>query len=91
MPPVYDTYAAVRRLVEAGIPEPQAVAIVSEQVRFVENLATKEDLDQRLSTLMANVRIEIKAAESRTTNRIIGAMGVAVGLLGTLMTLLKVF
>lgn len=46
MAQTYDTYSAVRRLVEAGVPEPQAVAMINEQFRFVENIATKDDLHQ---------------------------------------------
>ena len=43
--PNYDTHAAVRRLTEAGIPEPHAEAVVREQAHLIEhNLATKADI-----------------------------------------------
>ena len=45
--PFYDTLAAVRRLTEAGLPEPHAEAVVREQVHVIEhNLATKADIEQ---------------------------------------------
>ncbi len=43
---VYDTHAAVLRLTETGMPEPQAVAVVREQSLLLEhNLATKADIE----------------------------------------------
>ena len=43
--PIYDTYAAIRRLTEAGLPEPHAEAVVREQVHLIEHdLATKADI-----------------------------------------------
>lgn len=59
MPPVYDTHAAVRRLVEAGVPEPQAVAHVLEQAQLLANtIATKDDhraLEVRMDRLEARM------------------------------------
>ena len=43
---VYDTHAAVQRLTETGMPEPQAEAVVREQSLLLEhNLATKADIE----------------------------------------------
>ena len=59
--PVYDTHAAVRRLTEAGIPEPQAEAVVREQTHILEhNLATKADIE----TLRQETRAEIAAVRA---------------------------
>ena len=44
--PIYDTYAAIHRLTEAGLPEPHAKAVVKEQVHLIEHdLATKADIE----------------------------------------------
>jgi len=59
--PVYDTHAAVRRLTEAGIPEPLAEAVVREQTHILEhNLATKADIE----TLRQETRAEIAAVRA---------------------------
>ena len=63
--PLYDTLAAVRRLTEAGLPEPHAEAVVREQVHVMEhNLATKADIEKLSSETKADIeklRSETKA------------------------------
>ena len=48
----FDTHAFVKKLTKAGMPEPQAEVLASEQSRLIENeLATKQDIEQlRLTT-----------------------------------------
>jgi len=42
---IFDTHAAVEDIIEAGMPKPQAEAVIKAQVRFAEQeLATKSDL-----------------------------------------------
>ncbi len=58
---VYDTHAAVLRLTETGMPEPQAVAVVREQSLLLEhNLATKADIELVKADIEA-LRQETKA------------------------------
>ena len=59
--PNYDTHAAVRRLTEAGIPEPHAEAVVREQAHLIEhNLATKADI-AAVQADIEKLRLETKA------------------------------
>ena len=81
MPPVYDTYAAVRPLVEARVPEPQAVAHVLEQTQLLaDTIATKDDfraLERRVTSLEQRfddfdkrlTRVEVQMAELRADVR----------------------
>jgi len=68
--PVYDTHAAVRRLTEAGIPEPQAEAVVREQTHILEhNLATKADIEtlrQETEAEIAAVRADVEKLRLET-------------------------
>ena len=42
---VYDTHAAIQRLISTGMPEKQAEGVVMEQTQLLEhNLATKQDV-----------------------------------------------
>ena len=57
----YDTHAAVRRLITAGMPEPHAEAVVGEQVHLIQyNLATKADIEQIRADVETS-RLETKA------------------------------
>jgi len=67
--PVYDTHAAVRRLTEAGIPEPQAEAVVREQTHILEhNLATKADIE----TLRQETKAGIGVAKTELIKWVVG-------------------
>ena len=72
---VYDTHAAVRRSIRSGMPEPQAVAVVDEQVGLLKrNLANRAGIEK--SRLETAARIE--AAKSGIIKWMIG-VGVAAG------------
>lgn len=95
MPPVFDTYASIRRLIEAGMPEPQAAAIVKEQVQLIaDTLATKDDLKElglTFDQLKADFRVmrtEMQAMESRITARLSGLM---IALTAALAAVIKIF
>lgn len=92
MPPVYDTYASVRRLMEAGMPESQAAAIVREQVQLIaDTLATKDDLkalEGKFASDFAIMRAEMHAMESRITSRLSGLM---IALSAALAAVIKLF
>lgn len=47
---ILDTHAAMERLVESGMPEPQATTVVGIQADLIENeLATKADIDAAIT------------------------------------------
>jgi hypothetical protein len=57
----FDTHAFVKRLVAAGMPEPQAEVLADQQSRLIdEKLATKADLAE----LDRNLRAEIAKTEA---------------------------
>ncbi len=62
---IYDTHAAVRQLKEAGMPEPQAEVVVSQQHNLIRhNLATKTDIETvrgEIETLRLETKGEIEA------------------------------
>jgi hypothetical protein len=65
MPPVFDTYASVRRLVEAGVPESQAAAIVREQAQMLaDTVATRDDV-LAIQARVTEVELGLKALELR--------------------------
>lgn len=67
----FDTHAFIKRLVAAGMPEPQAEVLAEEQAKLIETqLATKADI--------ADVRRDIELAKHELTVRV-GAMIVALG------------
>lgn len=67
----FDTHAFIKRLVAAGMPEPQAEVLAEEQAKLIETqLATKVDI--------ADVRRDIELAKHELTIRI-GAMVIALG------------
>ncbi len=60
----FDTHTYVKRLVSAGIPEPQAEVIADEQRSLITNeLATKRDLKE----LEASLKRDMKEMETRLT------------------------
>ena len=89
---VYDTHAAVRRLTEAGLPEPQAV--VREQTLLLEhNLATKTDiktLRQETQAGIETLRQETRAGiEASKNSLVIWVVGLNAGLVGLTIAILK--
>ena len=60
---IFDTHAYVKRLVAAGMPEPQAEIIADEQRSLIDNkLATKQDI----KALEVGLRRDIKQLEAAT-------------------------
>ncbi len=77
----FDTHTYVKRLVSAGMPEPQAEVIADEQRNLITNeLATKRDI--------ADVRRDMKEMELRLTVRMGGMMVTAVVAVAALVKLL---
>ena len=71
---VFDTHAFVKKLTDAGMPEPQAEVLARTHAKLIdEKLATKQDL---------------KALELRLTLRLGSTMVVAVGAVATLVKIL---
>ena len=70
MEAVFDTHAYVKRLVTAGMPEPQAEVIADEQRGLIDDkLATKRDLKElevALKRDIAEVKRSIKELEAAT-------------------------
>jgi len=65
----FDTHAFIKRLVAAGMPEPQAEVLAEEQAKLIEQqLATKADIDL--------VRRDIESAKQDVILRV-GAMLIA--------------
>ena len=96
-----DTHAAVVRLTEAGMTEPQATAIVSSVRLAVDdgvatkadlaNLATKADLANlatkaELNTAMANLNTAIANQDARLTRLVLITSG---AIIGTMVALTK--
>jgi len=92
-----DTHEAVRRLTDAGMPEPQAEVVVRVQAdTHRHHLATREQVEKvraeverlRLGTgaQIENVRAEIEAAKVSTIRWV---AGLNVGLVGLVITFLQ--
>ena len=74
--PIFDTHAYVRRLVEAGVPEPQAEVLAMEHARiFGEHMATKGDIEASAASL----RRDMKEIEYRLLIKLGGMVTVAIG------------
>jgi hypothetical protein len=102
--PVYDSYSAVQRLMQAGLSEEQAAAIVREQFSFVENLATKDDVaglrrdmatkddlkavDAKFAVLEANLRRDMEAMEKRLQRFYTGLAFAMTGAIAAIVKLL---
>ena len=81
----FDTHAYVKRLVSAGMPEPQAEVIADEQRGLMVNeLATKRDMKE----LEAALKRDLKEMELRLTVRLGGMMVTAVIVVAALVKLL---
>ena len=64
---IFDTYAFVKQLTEAGMPEPQAEVLARTQAALIdERLATKDDL-QALELRLSN---QIKELDARLNHQI---------------------
>ncbi len=82
---IFDTLRYARRLEEAGVEARQAEAMAEAlAVEFVPNVATRVDLGCSVSELKvwfkAELKAEIATLEARLTWRLLGGVGVIVGL-----------
>jgi len=81
----FDTYAAVKKLKEAGFTEQQAeaqTALLTEVIAG--DLATKHDIE----TLRADMKHDMKELELRLTIKLGAMLALAVGAVATLVKLL---
>ena len=100
---IFDTHAYVKRLVAAGMPEPQAEIIADEQRSLIDNkLATKQDIKaleaatkrdiaeirRDMKEMEAGLRRDIRESEQRVIIRLGSMMVVAVGVVAALVKLL---
>ena len=80
----FDTHENFKRLVEAGLPENQAEAIIKCQSASQSELATKSDLRAevaRLETAMAELKTAMAEQESRLIKWVVGSAGIVVALI----------
>ncbi len=85
----FDTHTYVKRLVSAGMPEPQAEVIADEQRNLIANeLATKRDLKELETGLKRDMKEMELRLEQRLTLRLGSMMVVAVGVVAALVKLL---
>ena len=92
----FDTYAFVKELTQAGMPEAQAEVLARSQATLIdEKLATKQDLKELearltrdIKELEAGLRHDMKELELRLTIRLGSMIVVAVGVVAALVKLL---
>ena len=92
----FDTYAFVKELIQAGMPEEQAEVLARSQATLIdEKLTTKRDLKELetlltrdLKELEARLIHDLKELETRMTLRLGSMMVVAVGVVAALVKLL---
>ncbi|MYB42461.1 MAG: hypothetical protein F4X76_09810 [Chloroflexi bacterium] len=81
----FDTLAASKQLQEAGLPEPQADAIVTTLSRgFGDNVATKHDLETAVARLEGKInelRGEMNRQTAWTLGTLLGAITVATAII----------
>jgi len=84
----FDTHAFVKRLIAAGMPEPQAEVLADQQTKLIDDkLATKHDLEMlRLAT-----QNDLELLKRDLTIRMGTIVGAAVAVLSTLITILLRF
>ena len=57
---MFDTYAFVKELTEAGMPEPQAEVLARSQATLIdEKLVTKQDLKQELREMELRLKLHL--------------------------------
>jgi len=95
---VYDTHAAIQRLVSTGMPEKQAEGVVREQTQLLEhNLATKQDvaliqkdiasIHKDIETLRNETKKDLQLLSSQLTLRLGAILVAATGVLASLQVL----
>ena len=68
--PAFDTYAFVKRLTHAGMPEDQAEVLANGQADLYERLVTKEYLEQKLGALELTLRNELEKVRAELKHEI---------------------
>ena len=68
--PAFDTYAFVKRLTRAGMPEDQAEVLANGQADLYERLVTKEYLEQKLGALELTLRNELEKVRAELKHEI---------------------
>ena len=86
---MFDTYAFVKELIEAGMPESQAEVLARTQATLIdEKLATKQDLEALESRLKRDMReMELRLTYNLTL-RVGSMMVIAIGVVVALVKLL---
>ncbi|MBF0132271.1 MAG: DUF1640 domain-containing protein [Magnetococcales bacterium] len=80
----FDTYAFVKKLKDAGMPEEQAKILAETHTELIEErLATKRDLKE----LETNLRHEMKEMEMRLLIRLGGMMAASIAIVAALVKL----
>ncbi|HAT50013.1 MAG: DUF1640 domain-containing protein [Nitrospirae bacterium] len=80
----FDTYAFVKKLKDAGMPEEQAKILAETHNELIEErLATKRDLKERET----NLRHEMKEMERRLLIRLGGMMAASIAIVAALVKL----
>ena len=88
----FDTHGFVKRLTKAGMPEPQAEVLASEQSRLIENeLATKRDIAEvkrDIEQLRLATKQDIAESKADILKWMFGALLGQTAILGTLIKFL---
>ena len=92
----FDTHRFVKRLTETGFSEAQAEVLADEQVNLLNsNLATKQDLqtlkaelEQQMTSLEGQIKVEIATIKSDLLKWMIGALIAQGGVIVALIQLL---
>lgn len=78
---IFDTHAAIERLVESGMPEPQATTVVGIQADLIENkLATRADIDTAITAAKFDLIKWIVGVNVAAVVAVAGLFVTAVGL-----------
>ena len=78
---IFDTHAAIEKLVEAGMPQPQATTVVGIQADLIENkLATRPDIDNAITAAKFDLIKWIVGVNVAAVIAVTGLFVTAVGL-----------
>lgn len=78
---IFDTHAAIERLVESGMPEPQATTVVGIQADLIENkLATEAEIDTAITAAKFDLIRWIVGVNVAAVVAVAGLFVTAVGL-----------
>lgn len=78
---VFDTQAAIERLVESGMPEPQATTVVGIQADLIENnLTTRADIENAITAAKYDLVRWIVGVTAAAVIAVAGLFVTAIGL-----------